>query len=539
MLYFLESLRQKIIEIRGWKRNCLALSFGMLGVLALPPFLFLPLILVSLVVFNWILDGILVKTSDHSKAFVFFQSFLTGWCFGLGFFLGGLYWVYNSFFVDPEKFAWLSPFAVLVLSSGMALYIGFTASFTCMFSRPGISRLVNICIFWVVFELIRGWAFTGFPWNLLATVWANTPQMIQIASILGVFGLSFITLVLASSIAVLGHKEIGVRKRIIFSFSLFLIPVMVWGYGEVRLYYSQNQNVAGVLLRLVQPNINQKDKWKPLLINKHINTLLSMSTRESAKFSTSPTHIIWPETATPFYLSKNKVAVELLEKISPKKGALITGSPRANLITNIEKRIWNSIHVITSKEGIMDTYDKRHLVPFGEYVPFRQFLKLSKIVAGRMDFSPGIETISLKVPNAPKAIPTICYEGIFQLKNPELVANRQVGWLLNLTNDAWFGDSSGPYQHLEATRFRALEHGLPLVRVANTGLSAVIDPYGRTIVSSRLNEKTTIDSILPTKLAKGTIFSKYGNWTLVLLLLLFFSLLNFKTLKALVNRSNH
>ncbi|PPR63176.1 MAG: Apolipoprotein N-acyltransferase, partial [Alphaproteobacteria bacterium MarineAlpha3_Bin7] len=152
MLYFLESLRQKIIEIRGWKRNCLALSFGMLGVLALPPFLFLPLILVSLVVFNWILDGILVKISDHSKAFVFFQSFLTGWCFGLGFFLGGLYWVYNSFFVDPDKFAWLSPFAVLFLSSGMAVYIGFTASFACIFSRPGISRLVNICIFWVIFE---------------------------------------------------------------------------------------------------------------------------------------------------------------------------------------------------------------------------------------------------------------------------------------------------------------------------------------------------------------------------------------------------
>ena len=130
-------------------------------------------------------------------------------------------------------------------------------------------------------------------------------------------------------------------------------------------------------------------------------------------------------------------------------------------------------------------------------MPFREFLKLSKIVAGRMDFSPGKETTLLRVPNAPKAIPTICYEGIFQLNNPELVANSEVGWLLNLTNDAWFGASSGPYQHLEATRFRALEYGLPMVRVANTGLSAVIDPYGRTIVSSRLNEKTALDSSLP------------------------------------------
>ena len=262
MLYFLESLRQKIIEIRGWKRNCLALSFGMLGVLALPPFLFLPLILVSLVVFNWILDGILVKTSDHSKAFVFFQSFLTGWYFGLGFFLGGLYWVYNSFFVDPEKFAWLSPFAVLVLSSGMALYIGFTASFTCMFSRPGISRLVNICIFWVVFELIRGWAFTGFPWNLLATVWANTPQMIQIASILGVFGLSFITLVLASSIAVLGHKEIGVRKRIIFSFSLFFIPVMDEKNHSFYKCFVKKQKYTNCILNYIKPFRKNQQKSK-------------------------------------------------------------------------------------------------------------------------------------------------------------------------------------------------------------------------------------------------------------------------------------
>ena len=539
MLYFLESFRDKIIEIRGWKRNCLAISVGMLGVLALPPFLFLPVILVSLVVFHWTLDGILIKTKNHSKVFVFFQSFLTGWCFGFGFFLGGLYWVHNSFFVDPDKFAWLSPFAVLFLSTGMAIYVGFTASFSCIISRPGISRLVNICIFWVIFELIRGWALTGFPWNLLATVWANTSQMTQIASIFGVFGLSFITMLLASSVAVLGHKEIVARRRIIFSFSLFLMPAIVWVYGEGRLHYSQNQNVTGVLLRLVQPNISQKDKWKPLLLNKHINTLLSMSKRKSTNFSSLPTHIIWPETATPFDLTNNKEAIELFEKILPKKGVLITGSRRASPKTNLEKRIWNSMHVIIAKEGITGTYDKRHLVPFGEYVPFRKFLKLSKIVAGRMDFSPGIETTLLKVPNAPKAIPTICYEGIFQLKNPEIATNSRVGWFLNLTNDAWFGSSAGPYQHLEATRFRALEHGLPLVRVANTGLSVVIDPYGRTIASSRLNEKTIIDSILPTKLENGTIFSKYGNWTLALLLLLFFSLLNFKTIKTLVKRSDH
>ena len=199
----------------------------MFGVLALPPFLFLPLILVSLIVFNWILDGILVKTSNHSKVFVFFSVVFDGLVFWLRGFSGGC--IGFTFFVDPENLL-LSPFAVLVLSSGMALYIGFTASFTCMFSRPGISRLVNICIFWVVFD---DCCHTGFPWNSLATVWANTPQMTQIVSILGVFGLSFITLLLASSIAVLGHKEIVLKVENIF-FSLFLIPVMAWGYGEVR-----------------------------------------------------------------------------------------------------------------------------------------------------------------------------------------------------------------------------------------------------------------------------------------------------------------
>ena len=247
-----------------------------------------------------------------------------------------------------------------------------------------------------------------------------------------------------------------------------------------------------------------------------------------------PTHIIWPETATPFVLDGNDPALRVISQIIPSKGALLTGSPRRTVVGKTTVNVWNSLHVVDGRAKIVETYNKSHLVPFGEYIPFRRYLdnftSLTKLTRGRIDFSSGSGKRTLSVPGAPPVSPLICYEVIF---SGSVVSNGKNGalkpeWLLNITNDAWFGVSSGPYQHMAAAQLRAVEEGLPLVRVANTGISAVIDGFGRIYRESKLNERTYIDSKLPMSLKEPTIFSKINDVGILLLIVLIFLLSRFK-----------
>lgn len=518
MMGKLEQWRMDAARLDGWRRRLLALALGALAVTALPPVHLVFMLVPSFVGLIWLVDGSRPGEAQGpiSRRLGFtrtaaWSAFAVGWWFGLGFFAAGLYWISFSFLVDASTFAWMIPFALFGLSAAMAVYIGLAAWTAFVFSPAGPARMITLAVSWVIFEWLRGWALTGFPWNLLGTVWAVSDEMLQLTAFTGVFGLSLFTVLAALSPSVLAGTNIPHRQKWLIAGTPWILLAVIWAGGSVRLSNAPLEVVEGVTLRLVQPNIAQRDKWNPTLRGRHFNTLLDLSSAPAAD-GKKPTHVIWPETATPLFLSSVPEAIRAVSAAVPRGGALLTGAPRRSGGGGQPTEIWNSFHILDDQAEIRATYDKYHLVPFGEYVPFRKFLNISSLTGGRTDFSSGLGPQSLAMPGAPPVVPLICYEAVFPGKvTPADGSGPRPGWLLNLTNDAWFGVSSGPYQHFTATRLRAVEEGLPLVRVANTGLSGIVDAYGRVQVITRLNQKTAVDAPLPKALENRTIFAKYDH----------------------------
>jgi apolipoprotein N-acyltransferase len=311
-------------------------------------------------------------------------------------------------------------------------------------------------------------------------------------------------------------EGVGSRRRAAVPVVAFALLGAVWAGGEMRLSGASDETVPGVRLRLVQPNIPQALKWKRELRQGHVLKQLEMS-KQPAGHGPPPTHVIWAETAVPYFLTETPGLAEILGAVAPPGGLLITGAPRTTAGGEMPKRFWNSLHAIDSDGRIRGTYDKHHLVPFGEYVPFRGILPLGKLTAGRQDFSPGPGVETLEWAGLPPVSPLICYEIIFPGR---VAAVPRPQWILNLTNDAWFGFSTGPYQHFAASRLRAVEEGLPVVRVANTGISGVVDAHGRVIKQLSLGQTGIIDSPLPVALTSGTPFSRFpGGITSVILII--------------------
>lgn len=519
----------------------MALLLGAFSVLALPPLYLVFMLLPAFTGLVWLIDGGSARDGPEKGpekgaekgpkneprrwrrwfASAPWSAFCVGWWFGVGHFLAGLHWLALAFLVDAEQFAWLIPFALLGLAAGLALFTAATALLTLVTSREGPARPLMLAIWWVVFEWIRGWIFTGFPWNLMGGVWGFSVEIIQSMSVFGVLGLSLLTVALAALPALFGYRRFGARR----AWTAVLVGIgllgAVWAGGAWRLAGALDQFVPGVLLRLVQPNVAQQDKWKPELRARHLRRLVRMSRERRA--GAAPTHVIWPETAVPLFLNERIIRLAGLADLIAPGGALITGAPRRSRRDTGPRLVWNSIYVVDSDGSIHDTYDKFHLVPFGEYVPFRKFLSFSKITVGRSDFSPGPGRTLLDIPGAPPASPLICYEAIFsgRVTPPEGHGKQRPGWLLNLTNDAWFGMSAGPFQHFANVRLRAVEEGLPLVRVANTGISGVIDAYGRIKAVSSLGEAAIIDAALPAALEEKTIYARFGLWGVIILMLIF------------------
>ena len=525
MISRIEQLRAWVVSLERWPRRFAALLMGVVTALALPPLYILPLLIPGFVGFAWLIEGSVPSGRlRHAKLTkkAARSAFAVGWWFGVGFFAAGLYWVSFSFFVDAATFAWMAPFALFFLSAGMALYIGLVGWAAYVSSRDGANLVLNLGLWWVVFEWIRGWAFTGFPWNLIGNVWTISEAMIQITAVTGVFGLSLVTVLAAAAPAVLGNNSIVLSKRYLMVVVTGAILVMIWVGGHIRLNQAVEVIIDGVNLRLVQPNIEQRDKWKPHLRQAHFDKLLRLSRPGKTAATDVTTHIIWPETATPLFLSAVPEALELVSVAAPIGGALITGAPRQRRNQNGFREIWNSVHVIDLNAYIRDTYDKQHLVPFGEYIPFRSFISFPKLTGAGTDFSPGVGPKILNAPGVPSFIPLICYEAIFPGQIQVDQEKNRPGWLLNLTNDAWFGSSSGPYQHFASAQLRSVELGLPLVRVANTGISGVIDSYGRVRVRTALNEEISVESLLPARLSNSTWFAEHGNTTILCIILILF-----------------
>ena len=467
---------------------------GALAALALPPFHWLPLIFVAFSGLLWLLDRVESMRS----------ALKLGWSFGFGYFLLGLSWIGNSFFVDPDRFGALAVPAVLGLSAFLALFPTLACAAAYRFARPGLPRVLALAGWWSLFEWVRGTILSGFPWNLVGYVWTVSEATLQLASVIGIYGLSLATVAMAALPGLAVAKD-GTHGRLWPVLAAAVGVIALWAGGMTRLSSAPEESVPGIRLRLVQANVPQAMKWEPSARDGILSHYLALS---AAPADEPPTHIIWPETALPFPLADTLGLGEVIAPAIPPNGVLLTGAVRRERKPDGSIMQFNSVIAIDDEGRIGAVYDKVRLVPFGEYMPLGRLLPFKKLTEGTADFRPGERARTLAIPGLPPFRPLICYEAIFPGDMP---AEGNPKWLLNVTNDAWFGESAGPYQHFETARVRAVEQGLPLVRAANTGISAVIDAYGRTRARLSLNETGILDAALPRPLAGGTIYGRYGN----------------------------
>jgi len=503
------ALRERIGRITGWRRALLAAVLGLCATLALPPVYLVPLIVPAFTGLIWLLETLPPSARPWRAAF------MTGWWFGFGHFFFGFYWLANALLIDAAQFGWLVPFALFGLAGGLAL---FPAAAVAIYHRAGLRGLggpLGLAVCWTAAEWLRGHVLTGFPWNLMGTTWAHTAGVMQSAAVIGLYGLSTLTVLVAALPAAVTERAgpSGVSWAPFGRWTGVIVAAVLvaagLSAGAARLAASSNATVPGVRLRLVQPNVPQSLKWDPAA--RIANFRKSLELTRSSGFETR-THIIWSEAAIPFGLSDfNQDGAEIraaLAQVTPPGGLLVTGAPRAERSANGGLRLWNSLFVLDPAGRILATYDKHHLVPFGEYMPLHDWLPFAKITPGAIDFSPGPGPQTLDVPGLPSFSPLICYEAIFptEVVDP---AHRP-GFLLNISNDAWFGLSAGPHQHFASARFRAVEEGLPIVRATNDGISAVVDGYGRVIAELDLGLTGILDAPLPVALAP-TLYGRYGD----------------------------
>jgi len=500
-------IAHRLAGLTGWRRWLAAGFLGALASAALPPLYLVPVLWPAFTGLLWLLDG-----ARRARG-----AFMIGWAFGAGHFLTGLYWVGIAFLVDAEQFALLMPFAVAGLAVGIGLFPAVIVLAVWSTRSRGVPRLLLFAAVWLAAEWLRSWILTGFPWNLIGSVWAFSDAMLQLGALSGIWGLSLLTLLAAAAPATLSEGSKTTLSRWLPVGATLLLLALTWAGGELRLSAAPpagSRSVEGVALRLVQPGIAQSSKWATDLRAQHIADQMALTLRNGAgRYS----HAIWPETAITYSIADQPDLRQALAQIVPPGGLLLSGAPRTVWEAS-GPRLWNSFHALDPLGEIRGTYDKFHLVPFGEYVPLKGLLGISKLTQGRLDFSPGPGLRTLTMPGLPPFGPLICYEVIFpgQVTEP----GKRPDWLLNLTNDSWFGTSSGPYQHFASARMRAVEEGLPLVRVANSGISGVVDGYGRTLARLELNKVGVLDAALPKPIAGATIFSRVGNWSVLILFLL-------------------
>lgn len=489
---------------RGWQRFFLALAAGALAGLALPPLDLWPSLFIAFPILVWLTDGLPLRRPV--------PAFVTGWAFGTGYFSVCLYWVGAAFLVDASTYLWMMPFAVGALAGGMALYWGVAVAVLSFVWRPGLSRLLLLAVAIAIVEWLRGHLMTGFPWAAPGLAVIGMDGVAQAASLIGMTSLTLLVVLWAGMPALLFDRGQS-RRECVLAIVLFGLLPATWAWGAWRLAQAQEGMVEGVAIRVVQPNIPQGEKWLEGNADTIFGTLLDLSTQGDAQKPFS--HIIWPESAVPFYLEENMEARNIIGAMLGEKGVLITGGLRRDRSAEGARRVFNSIMGFDGAGNLVLSYDKWRLVPGGEFLPLAWLLEplgFRKVVTVPESFSAGMGPATMPVAGAPDAGFLICYEVIF----PDGLIDPAVrpSWIVNVTNDGWFGRTSGPYQHLAQVRLRAIEQGLPIARAANSGISAIVDPYGRILQSLPLGERGILDSGLPRALP-ATFYSLWGDAILV------------------------
>jgi len=507
-----------VAQLTGAKRAALAASAGALSVLAFAPVHGWPVLFVSFGLLVWLLDGCHAR---HAELRPRLQcAGLAGFWFGFGYFLTGLYWIAEAFLVEPWRHGWLIPFVMTLLPGGMALFFAAAAALAMLLWRPGAARVFALAIAFGLAEFARGHVLTGLPWNLIGYGLAATAATMQLAAVLGVYALSLLAVLLfASPLAIFAPEGSGLAQRKgagLLALVLLLAFLLGIVWGERRLA-GDDLATTGVRLRIVQADVDQANKWRPENSAEIFNDYLDLTKSGGGSPGLNGIGlVIWPETAVPFLLAESSDALLAIGDLLPEGTTLLVGAVRLGEERDAQgrltsRRIYNSLLVIDDKAQILGTYDKIHLVPFGEYLPFQDFMErlgIMQLTGVHGGFSPGSRPRLLSIPGAPPASPLICYEIIF----PDDVTDKETrpGWLLNVTNDAWFGTSAGPHQHFHQAELRAVEQGLPVVRAANTGISAIIDPYGRVVAELGLGKEGVVDGLLPQALPP-TPFARWGR----------------------------
>ncbi|HVJ55105.1 MAG TPA: apolipoprotein N-acyltransferase [Aliidongia sp.] len=501
-------LASRIAFSTGWRRNGLALLLGLAAAAAMPPFNLVPLLIPAFTGLVWLIDGASAKR----------RAFFDGWLWSMGFLVPSLYWICLSMTVDLAQFWWMIPVTLLGLPAFLSLYAGGAALATRLVGGTGAGRILIFAACWVGFEWLRGHVpFGGFPWVLIGYAWSSDApvlvDMLQAASLIGVYGLSLLTVLIAALPASLADR--GMSRPYLPVLAGAILCVALIGWGSLRLAGPPVADVPGVTLRLVQTDLPNKLGESIEDAVARLRTVLATAETRGADEVTAQ---IWPESSAEFFLDRDREARNAIARAAPPDGVVLTG---ALLADTAGRQIWNSMAAIDQQGALVGRYEKAHLVPFGEYVPLYEWLKFVPIVAGRPGLATGPGAITLDLPHLPPVAPIICYEGIFA--HAAVDEAHRPAWIVNITNDAWFGRSIGPTQHFEQARLRAVEEGLPLVRSANGGISGVVDPYGRRIVTLPLGTTAALDVKLPEALPEPTLYARFGDGLVLLMALVAFT----------------
>lgn len=499
-----------------WYAPLTALAGGLAAGLAHPPFGLLP----GLLGFSLIL--LRLETAQGPRPLR--QAFLLGWLAGLGYFGISTWWIGEPFLVDAAVYGWMAPFAIVLMGGGLALFWGAAATaYRALRPRSAWKVLVFAGVF-AAAEWLRGHVLTGFPWNLVGESWRAGSAPSQAAALVGAYGLTWITLAIAAAPAVLllPVRRLAQAGTMVVA-GITLTALYAGGAGRLAAAAREVHAPGAPVIRVVQANIDQKDKWKPENLGLVFSAYEGLTARPAAA---RPDVVIWPEGALPAVIDDliaagSPYAPRLRDAIQPGQ-TLLMGANRAEPDGRGGYRYFNTLVAFRRDESALRVggyYDKFRLVPFGEFMPLGDLagrLGIRSLVHMEEDFTAGPPPRPLVIPGMPAVQPLICYEALF----PGLAGGGQrPAWILNISNDAWFGRTSGPWQHLNIASYRAIEQGLPIVRSTPTGVSAVIDPQGRILPGKQLGlgQFGVIDARLPAP-APPTFYSRFGDGSLLVLL---------------------
>ncbi|WP_296065797.1 apolipoprotein N-acyltransferase [uncultured Agrobacterium sp.] len=489
----MERLAGRLMLASGMSRALIAIAAGAIGALALPPFGFFAALFLSFTLLVWLIDGCTAKPGGglFNRAL---PAFGIGWCFGLGYFVAGLWWLGNALLLEADEFAWALPLAILGLPAFLALFYGFAVAAANLLWSDGLGRIAALAAAFGLTEWLRSFLATGFPWNAIGYGIMPIPVMMQSVHLLGLFSITTLAVFIFASPALIATKK-GMAPGLAIAGLLLAGHV---GYGLYRLQTPAETPADALTVRIVQPSIDQSRKMlngdRAEIFAEH----LRLSALPPGDGKKRPDIIVWPETSVPFILTQNPDALTEIAKTLDDGQVLFTGAVRMeDQGAGRPPRYYNSVYAIDSQGEIIGAADKVHLTPFGEYVPFENVLRefgIDNVIALPGGFSAASSRTSLTLPSGKRFYPLICYEIIFP---GEMTAELQGATaILNVTNDGWFGDTPGPYQHFLQARVRAVETGVPVIRGANTGISAVIDPYGRIVAGLDYGQVGTIDATL-------------------------------------------